>query len=333
MAFFKIKKQEESEQIYDYEIQKSEIETVTKSNKNICKLVINELKNMDSEIEYEEYATYYEFYLYEDELEFFDNLYAECEKDFNKKDSFNSIISSAESRTTTDLNNEIVKLEPKIKSAMVSFELKNEMEKRLIKEGIWFDFINENGELYIFFDEEDEDKINNIVTEAVANYTNFIAAREAEKEAEKEYQEKIKQAKKIKKTPKNEIKENEKILNNGRKRKKQIKFYVNDEELKVIENKINLSGKSISEYMREVSMNAQVKVPPSTVNDFLMLENLEEIKSVLGKTSGAIVKIMQIGKENNCFSIEEIKELQGEINSLRALKREINKKIKSVWNK
>lgn len=333
MAFFKTKKQEESEQIYGYETQKTEIGTVTKSNKDICKLVIKELKNMESDIEYREYATYYEFYLYEDELEFFNSLYTECEKDFFNKASINSIVSSAESRNTSNLNDEIIKSKPKIKSAIVSFEIKNEMEKRLMEEGVWFEFVNENGKLYIDFYEEDEEKINNIATEAVANYTNFISAREAEKEAEKEYQEKIKQTKEIKKQPKNNIKEQEEKQNVGRKRKHQMIIRMDDEERKIIENKIKMSGKTKSSYGREMMMHGQVKVAPSAAEDVYLLEEIENIASVLGKTSGAIVKIMQIGKQNNCFTEEQINDFQREINSLRAVKREINKKIKSVWNK
>ncbi len=104
------------------------------------------------------------------------------------------------------------------------------------------------------------------------------------------------------------------------------------DEMKKVQERIDLSGKRQGDFIREMLMDGYVKAFPTHANDLTIIQELQTMNAQLGKLTGAMVKIMQLEKENSSLSEEEKANLQKAINGVKSLRTEIKKGVKELWH-
>jgi hypothetical protein len=101
----------------------------------------------------------------------------------------------------------------------------------------------------------------------------------------------------------------------GRSRKKQIKFFLNDEEFKIFKSKVEKSNSTQSEFLRSLISDKEI-----VVIDFGV-----EIFKELGRIGSNLNQLAKIANTNG--SIEEIEMLKKQIKGLSELTKEIKSKL------
>lgn len=294
---------------------------------NISYFIIEEIENQNLDIKYEKLSNGYRFTVCEDDYNIFEKINNECEK--KAKDA--TLKSKIEHGHDAVGNRAITQKQPATMTADVSNEIKIIFEELLKKSNVQHKFTPNNNDWLLQFLETDVKKIEQLVTEAYTIYTSN-KTKEAIKTKDEEHKNKMKMTAST--SPKYDVTEEEPVKKRatGRKRNNQIKVWVDDEEKKKISENAELVGKTQSEYMREMSVNGYIKKQPSAPNDVYLLKRIEHLESVLGKTSGALVKIMQSTKESGTLTEAERKDLNILKNELRKTQSEIRKEVKEIWH-
>jgi len=101
----------------------------------------------------------------------------------------------------------------------------------------------------------------------------------------------------------------------GRSRKKQIKFFLNDEEFEMFKSKVEKSNSTQSEFLRSLISDKEI-----VVIDFGV-----EIFKELGRIGSNLNQLAKIANTNG--SIEEIEMLKKQIKGLSELTKEIKSKL------
>lgn len=101
----------------------------------------------------------------------------------------------------------------------------------------------------------------------------------------------------------------------GRSRKKQIKFFLNDEEFGMFKSKVEKSNSTQSEFLRSLISDKEI-----VVIDFGV-----EIFKELGRIGSNLNQLAKIANTNG--SIEEIEMLKKQIKGLSELTKEIKSKL------
>lgn len=101
----------------------------------------------------------------------------------------------------------------------------------------------------------------------------------------------------------------------GRSRKKQIKFFLNDEEFEMFKSKVEKSNSTQSEFLRSLISDKEI-----VVIDF----GVETFKE-LGRIGSNLNQLAKIANTNG--SIEEIEMLKKQIKGLSELTKEIKSKL------
>lgn len=301
-------------------------DTIPKSNKVLCNLIIEELKTKNLKCEYEEFPNHFNFYVYEDEWETFKQISDECEKKlFSSPADIKQSLDTKKTEAEEKIKNN--SSQSKLQYAEVGIEIKNILEKLLKDNNVEAKFKQENNKWIIEFSEKDTELIDIYVSEAIATFKIQSSIRKKEEEHE------------LKKQLNNEApvydvtdEEPESKKEKGRKRNIQLKVWVNSEEKEKIYENAKLVDKNIGEFMRDMSVNGYIKKQPSAPNDVYLLKRIENLERILGKSSGAIVKIMQSTKESGTLTDEERKDLNILKNELRKTQSEIRKEVKEIWH-
>ncbi|MGU8578167.1 plasmid mobilization protein [Clostridium perfringens] len=95
----------------------------------------------------------------------------------------------------------------------------------------------------------------------------------------------------------------EKIMNENRKREKQIKFYVNEKEYDQIKKKVKKSKLKQQEYLIKSALNKKI----------IVIDGLKEILLELSREGN---NLNQIAKKINEGEQKDIKELKNKLNNL-----------------
>lgn len=101
----------------------------------------------------------------------------------------------------------------------------------------------------------------------------------------------------------------------GRSRKKQIKFFLNDEEFEMFKSKVEKSNSTQSEFLRSLISDKEI-----VVIDFGV-----EIFKELGRIGSNLNQLAKIANTNG--SIQEIEMLKKQIKGLSELTKEIKSKL------
>jgi hypothetical protein len=101
----------------------------------------------------------------------------------------------------------------------------------------------------------------------------------------------------------------------GRSRKKQIKFFLNDEEFEMFKSKVEKSNSTQSEFLRSLISEKEIVV----------IEFGVEIFKELGRIGNNLNQLAKIANTNG--SIEEIEMLKKQIKGLSELRKEIKSKL------
>lgn len=113
-------------------------------------------------------------------------------------------------------------------------------------------------------------------------------------------------------------------------RNTELKARFTNEEIKIIEDKINKSGLRKGEFIRRSLLEQEIKERINTKEQIQSTEALIELKSEIGKVGGLLKAFIKPNYNHN-VSYEEMQEIKKQLNELEKLKLKIEKEVKKTW--
>lgn len=114
-------------------------------------------------------------------------------------------------------------------------------------------------------------------------------------------------------------------------RNTELKARFTDEEIKIIEDKINKSGLRKGEFIRRSLLEQEIKERINTKEQIQSTEALIELKSEIGKVGGLLKAFIKPNYENPNVTYEEMQAIKKQLNELEKLKSKIEKEVKKTW--